>query len=410
MQLMKLERLAPADIETLSVSMLGPVGQDEQLLDLLRRETEGNTFFIVEVVRALAEEAGRLDYIGAMTLPTKVFAGGIRAVVSRRLSRVPPSAQALLKLAAVAGRWLDLQLLKHLSPNTNLDWWLTTCSEAVVLEFYEGHWRFAHDKLRDGLLSNLGEDERRALHRRVAQAIEALYPDDPLVMASLAEHWYASKDVSKAIEYACAAGEQSLDICDYAEAEMILARAAAMLAGNAATPSQARQLLQLLGDAYTRQANYPAAQDAYERSLKLAAEQKDEFATTYILNSMAFMEMYRSNYDLSRSKSLEALEIAQRIGDLKNSARAFNNLGVIAEYQGDFAGAVSHYRQALVLFRELDDLRGLASCLNNLGSIADSEGRYDDAQRYYEESLIICKQIDYRQGIAVLTNNLGIIA
>jgi tetratricopeptide (TPR) repeat protein/energy-coupling factor transporter ATP-binding protein EcfA2 len=410
MQLMKLERLSPPDIEALSVSMLGPVGLDEQLLELLRRETEGNAFFIIEVVRALAEEAGRLDSIGTITLPTKVFAGGIRTVVNRRLSRVPPSAQGLLKLAAVAGRRLDLRLLKHLSPNTNLDWWLTTCAEAVVLEFYEGDWRFSHDKLRDGLLNNLGEDERRALHWRVAQAIESLHPDDPLVMASLAEHWYAARDIAKALEYACAAGEQSLDICDYAEAELILSRAAALLSENNPPSSQARQLLQLLGDAYTRQANYVAAQDAYEHSLNLALEQQDEFARTHILNSIAFMEMYRSNYELSRSKSLEALEIAQRIGDQKNSARAFNNLGVIAEYQGDFTSAVSYYRHALSLFRELDDLRGLASCLNNLGSIADSEGRYDDAQRYYQESLIICKQIDYRQGIAVLTNNLGIIA
>ena len=58
-------------------------------LQLLQRETEGNTFFIVEVIRALAEEAGQLDLVSGMSLPRTIFAGGIQAVINRRLQRVP---------------------------------------------------------------------------------------------------------------------------------------------------------------------------------------------------------------------------------------------------------------------------------------------------------------------------------
>ena len=76
----------------------------------------GNTFFIVEVVRALAEEAGQLDQIGEMTLPSQVLAGGMRQVIERRLSRVPAEANLLLQLAAVAGRELDLTVLASAAP------------------------------------------------------------------------------------------------------------------------------------------------------------------------------------------------------------------------------------------------------------------------------------------------------
>ncbi|MCP4538622.1 MAG: hypothetical protein GY832_15925 [Chloroflexi bacterium] len=60
MQVLKLERLTEQGIAELSASMLGSAGGREPVLDLLRRETEGSPFFLVEVVRALAEEAGQL--------------------------------------------------------------------------------------------------------------------------------------------------------------------------------------------------------------------------------------------------------------------------------------------------------------------------------------------------------------
>src|SRR3712207_8991475 len=59
---------------SLTESMLGTSEQEDQIVDLLQRETEGNVLFIVEVVRALAEDAGDLSSIGYKTLPAHVFA------------------------------------------------------------------------------------------------------------------------------------------------------------------------------------------------------------------------------------------------------------------------------------------------------------------------------------------------
>src|SRR5262249_375210 len=75
---MNLARLSEENIKKLSEAMLGETGSQANVLELIQRETEGNAFFIVEVVRALAEEAGHLDDIGRSTLPAQVFAGGIK--------------------------------------------------------------------------------------------------------------------------------------------------------------------------------------------------------------------------------------------------------------------------------------------------------------------------------------------
>jgi tetratricopeptide (TPR) repeat protein len=209
MQVLKLARLSEADIADLSGAMLGGVGRERRVVDLLRHETEGNAFFVVEVVRALAERSGRLEQIATMTLPDKVFAGGMREIAQRRLKRVPEDARSLLRLAAVAGREVDLNVLRALDPAMNLDIWATACVSAAVLDVQEDRWRFAHDKLREGVLVAIPENELPALHRQVAEAIEKVYPDDPESYATLAYHFQQAGIRDKAVQYLIQAGDSA---------------------------------------------------------------------------------------------------------------------------------------------------------------------------------------------------------
>lgn len=208
-QLIQLDRLSSDEIGQLCHSMLGDrIHNQEAVIDLLERESEGNVFFIIEVMRALAEETGRLDLIGTQTLPPTVFARGMKTIIERRLSRVPSADRALLQAAAVIGRHLDLALLQHLSPATDLSNWLTTCSDAAVLDVSEGRWRFAHDKLRGGLFDDMEEGKRRILHRQVAQAIEAVFGAEPEQYKRLAYHWGMSGSLEHQARYASLAAEQ----------------------------------------------------------------------------------------------------------------------------------------------------------------------------------------------------------
>src|SRR5690606_21004256 len=126
-------------------------------------------FFIVEVVRTLAEEAGQLDMVGVKSLPETIFAGGVDNLIQRRLQRVPASAFPLLQYAAVIGRQVDISLLRQLSPDMDEASWLAQCADAAVLEVQEANWRFAHDKFREALVRNLPAEERQHLHRQVAE-------------------------------------------------------------------------------------------------------------------------------------------------------------------------------------------------------------------------------------------------
>lgn len=207
MELLKLARLDRASVTALSQSMLGPLGVHPDLIELLLRETEGNAFFMVEVLRSLAEERGMLSEIASNRLPDRVFAGGMRAVLERRLSRVPAQARPLLQLAAVAGRQLDLPLLRSQEPA--LDTWLETCANVAVLEPSQG-WRFTHDKLRERLLEELAPDQVHRLHRQVAELLEQTLAPDALDPSRLAYHYGEAGVAAMAVHYATRAGERAL--------------------------------------------------------------------------------------------------------------------------------------------------------------------------------------------------------
>ncbi len=209
-QVIKLERLDVDRIAQLSESILGKVGRDPQIVEFLKRETEGNIFFVIEVIRALADEAGTLRNIVDMPLPADIAAGGVIAILRQRLSRIPADARDLLNIAAVAGRELDLRVLRWLSPKTDFDRWLGICADMAVLEVEEDRWRFAHDKLREQIFRELEvqPEQVKRVHEQLARAIEAVHPNDVNTYTQLAYHWTKADVADKAVFYNEQAAQQ----------------------------------------------------------------------------------------------------------------------------------------------------------------------------------------------------------
>lgn len=224
-QLRKLElpRLTRREVEQLCEAMLGPAGQDHTLVDLIARETEGNAFFVVEVMRALAAECGTLDHIGRSGLPQQVFAGGIEQVLERRLSRVPARLRLLLHLAAVAGRLIDLPLLTWLMPQAESQ--IRELADLGILELHLAHWRFCHDKLRDRVSAAIGASECQGLHGRIAAGLESLYSGDTSRAAQTALHYRQAGQLAAAARCYRLAGDDALRRGAPGEAEAMFEQA-----------------------------------------------------------------------------------------------------------------------------------------------------------------------------------------
>ena len=248
-----------------------------RLVEAVFRETEGNPFFVHEVVNLL-ESDGRLANPDSVESWSVEIPQGVRQVIGRRLSTLSTDCNALLTTAAVMGREFDFPVLAQVAE----------LSEDAVLEFIEqsedariieempesvGRYRFSHALIRETLYEELRTTRRLRVHRRIATVIEERNADrlEPH-LAELAYHFCEAAtggDVDKAIGYAVRAAERAAQLLAHEDAANHYERA--LLALEAAeTMDDVRrcELLIALGQAQFSS----GAPDEYPRSFWAAIE------------------------------------------------------------------------------------------------------------------------------------------
>jgi tetratricopeptide (TPR) repeat protein len=311
---MKLERLNEDGIAELSSAILGADGRQPHLIDFLKRETEGNAFFLVEIMRVLSEQAGRLEKVGDMPLPAQIIAGGIAHVVQTRLSRVPDFARSLLRVAAVEGRQLDLKVLRHFAgSDAEIEAWVDAMANTAVLDVQDGLWRFAHDKLRDGVLAEVPPEERRQLHRKLAEAIESVHLlDATLYTASLAYHWGHAGDPQKEAHFAALASKESLTSGAYQQALQFATQALRLLQDEPGAEKKRAAQHEIAGEAYTGLDDYQAAQQEFTQQLALVKAANYRWGIAAALNNLGVAEVYLRDYQQAADHFRQGL--AQAMG------------------------------------------------------------------------------------------------
>ena len=158
---------------------------DQDGLDLAHavyRETDGNPFFVGEVLRHLAESGAiRRDaegrWVAGASLETTVLPDSVREVVGGRIVRLGREAERVLAIAAVVGREFDLDLLARAagaSEDDVLDILESAVGAALVREFAEapGRFQFTHALIEHTLYEDLRPTRRARAHRQVAEALE----------------------------------------------------------------------------------------------------------------------------------------------------------------------------------------------------------------------------------------------
>lgn len=324
-----LDRLNVGETAQLAEAMLGEAGRSPNLLALLQRETEGNAFFLVEVVRALAEESGQLEGVGQTPLPEHVLTGGVMGVVQRRLNHVRARAQGLLKIAAVAGRALDLPVLREVLGDQagQLEKWLSDAADAAVLDVQDGRWRFAHNKLREGVLSGLPVDLLREIHRRVAVATESVYQYGQPNAALLAYHWRMAGDAENEERFAALAGDQALRTGAYASARTYFERALELQDQIETTTRRRAMLTQQVGEALMELRDFPAARARFEASLALYREADYRWGIASSLTRLGDVDLLLGDLVTAEATLREALHVAM---DARALAVAVGAMVVVA--------------------------------------------------------------------------------
>jgi predicted ATPase len=190
-----------------------------ELPDLVYAKTEGNPFFVEEVLRSLAEEGAvypveqgwEVKDLSQVHMPR-----GIKEVLGKKLESLDEECSHVLSLAAVVGREFSFPVLREVTglDEDRLIDIIDRCLQArlVVARHVLGEevYAFADTQLRDVLYEGISPVRRRRHHLKVGEVMENTHAgkvDDYL--EALAYHFLEGNDLSKAIGYAQRAGDKA---------------------------------------------------------------------------------------------------------------------------------------------------------------------------------------------------------
>lgn len=434
MRIVSLARLTLSEVDSLVRLVMG-VRYSPELPLYLHRQTEGNVFFVVEVLRSLAEEVGELSRIANSSLPRSIMTTNLLRIIQRRLNRIPFRHRELLEAAAVFGRQIDLAVLKTLDMTEDIQEWVSGCAAVSVLEPFQGEYRFSHDKLREELLCEIRPRKLLNLHRCLAEAIEDHYDDSRI--ASLAYHWGAAGNKAKEGHYSLLAGIASARAYSNEQAKQYLIRALETLQD----PVQVTSAKLSLGKVYSITGDLERARSIFTELLShsrddLQIQAECEIALGQILFSEGTYEEAMSLFHKAENHSLQsgnttlliqslastgvlfleqglyskALQYFIRCQQLSESehdkwgqAQAFLNQASIYFRKADYGECLIQLKRALA-FEDLIDERQLMKVKGNVGAVTALLGDYAQALPYLQETVLFAK----RAGDPLLyLNNLG---
>ncbi len=444
----RLSRLNGAEIARLATAILGEVEQQDEIVAFLQRETEGNTFFAVEIMRALAEEAGRLDQIGQMELPEGLLPKGIQGLVRRRIDKLPSPSKTLLVKAAIAGRELDIPLIERLGRKLQIGietTWLSQCTDVAILEVQNGIWQFSHGKIREALLTELAPNKERLIHAEIAHEIELLQPDDQAQAGRLAYHWRKAENIDKEITYSHSAGKQAAAQFAHQDAVYYFDR---LLELTPAFDLETRYELHIGRlEAYIQLGNAEEQQQALSNLTQLAKKLGDPAKRLEILNREGIIFLIAGEVDKATAVFSQMVEVAQdnqlaedkirgliglaesagarreivegmkhielakplifQVNDPKLEIRWLNVIALMKYYAGDVRQAIHYLEDMLRLIQAKDLRRYEKTAIGNLGIFHEVLGEYEKAQTYNQKTLELSRQIGDANAEALTQSNLG---
>jgi tetratricopeptide (TPR) repeat protein len=381
-----LQPLDAQDSRTLLQESLRSHPVPDALIDTLLRTAEGNPFFLEELAWTVVEQG--------VATPTLAVPDTVQAVVAARIDRLPLEAKTLLQTAAAIGKEVPLSLLQAVTEQSEdvLRHGLAQLQGAEFLYetrlFPEAEYTFKHALTHEVAYGSLLQERRRALHARIVEALEALYPERLAEQAErLASHALRGAVWQKALTYCRQAGAKALAGCAYREAVEYLEQALEALAHLPPDRTTLEQAVDVRCD--LNPALQPLAQwgqllthlrDAEPLAEALADQRRLSIVSLLIANTLRNMQDYEPAW--AYCQRAHAMVTALGDGELQRDVNL--QRGVINYNLGDYRQALTYVQQNLTIRQgercyELFSLvhhpsaarTWMVMCLSELGAFAD---------------------------------------
>lgn len=351
----------------LTVELIAALGRkipSNDVTELIYSSSEGNPFFVEELLRHLIERGMVVDSGGhlrlGLALDSLDIPGSLRIVVGRRLARLGRETRKVLDTAAVIGRSFTFDLLEA-GTGVGADRLLDFLEEAEksglissTFEYPQARFQFSHDLIRQCVLADLFIPRRQRLHLRIANAIQILEPRSlDSRISDLAYHmWNAGSaaDPVKTIGCLRKAAEKARDQSAY-DAALLDLRNALVLVGTLPDSAQLELDLNIEFLQVVRITNRWTTTEAgtrYSRARELC-ETLQSSSMYDLLQGSALFHLGRAELDLTKDYADRMLELADSSSKHEWAIAANYFLGHALCCRGNFVEAHEHLSEAVRL-------------------------------------------------------------
>jgi class 3 adenylate cyclase/tetratricopeptide (TPR) repeat protein len=388
---LRLDPLGAEGAEEMLKSLLGEGAELASLRRLILGRTQGNPFFIEEMVQVLFDE-GVVVRDGAslriarqlsqVHIPTTV-----QGVLASRIDRLPSDEKQLLQTLAVIGREFPLPLIQRVAQSTEdaLEGMLSSLQSADFINeepaFPDITYTFKHALTQEVAYNSLLADRRQLIDQQIAEAMESWYGKrlgDHL--KELALHYSRSGNAIKAVEYLRLAGEQAASRSFLEDAIAQLETALSLLSKleNSAVRDEQELAIRMALMTPSLQVNSiaaPANQQNYVRARVLCEQLGQSQLLAWVLVGQFFIAYSVKNFASARECTEQLQDLAVRTSDEITRFFAGFTAGVLRNSSGDHVSARDYLERALNLGdqtrRELissNTAIALINCIGQLGS------------------------------------------
>ena len=458
-----LKTLSANNAKTLIQNLLKMPEHLHDVSSLILEKSEGNPFYIEEIVRSFIESGVLKRNNGGWQITKDISSfevpDTVDVVIRSRIDRLPHEAKEVLGRASVIGKSFPYKILSSISGKNHLRKNLNfledrefivkkTDSSSTSGLSPDTEYRFRHILIRDVAYKGLLQKKRKEIHRKIAGCIEDIFKEKiEDYYELLAYHYYNAEILEKSYDYYKKAGDEAKKRYQNNVAIECYTKAIEIHKNIFPENEKMAELFEKRGDVRKLRSEYYNALKDYESAFNFHTNiekragikrkkgqiffQKGEYdkaisfyteainmlknipespvLSDTLLDYAFLLSDGKSNYERAEKIIEQALTQIDRTKEAKIYAYGLNILGVTSRLKGNYDKALNHGQKALAIYEELNDKKGIGKSSNNIGLVHKNKGELDTALNYYKRDLAISEEIGDKKEICAASCNIGVV-
>ncbi len=379
---------------------------DDKTIDLIVEKTNGNPFFIVEIIRYKMANPGKEIW-------EKEILQSVYSVIMERIDSLPSKLKSFLFVCSVMGISFYIETLERII-GENIKKNIQDLCDYGILYVNDGVAYFAHSLVRQVAYHSILLEERKGLHKLAAESIEKYHMDRiEDFYEILAYHYLNASVTEKAIDYTLLSAEKAKRFYANEVAIEEYQKAIKLMEEVENRKKDIPVVLESIGNLYNVIGEFEKAIQYFDKSIKISVKDQNSISVITSIEGIGMSHLYKGEYDIS----LQFLTRAKQLAESKKIEyllpRIQSNIGYLFVQWGDFFTSLIYYNNSFNLWKKIGNLEEQTQTLKNIAELHIKLGNYQLSYETLRFALNIVRnkrtEVELRLLMGILYLEIGML-